>query len=113
VTAPAACRIAVTGLSPEPVSVGDMQRIGAIISSFAPEEVDPDTVRFKWKVNSDGDETTWEYGTDDELVKVDTGIYHAELPFNESGVYYMRWEVEGTFQGAVETTQVVFPSNFS
>src|SRR5438093_1415790 len=97
-----ACRIQVLGTFPAPQSVGDASRIGAIFTNLDNgTEVDPDTVRFKSKVGSDGTETILVYGTDDALVREDTGIYHVDMDYDTNGVVFMRWECEGNFQGAV------------
>jgi hypothetical protein len=64
---------------------------------------DPTTVRVRWKVHG-GTETVWTYGTDSQVVKDGTGLYHADIPVAEVGLYYYRIEGTGTVQAAEEGT---------
>jgi hypothetical protein len=63
---------------------------------------DPTTVTLKWRVFSDDDLTTWVYGTDSQVVKDSTGLYHADIPVTKAGRHYFRWEGDGTVTAAEE-----------
>lgn len=72
---------------------------------------DPTTVTLKWFLHG-GTVTTWVFGTDDEVVKDSTGIYHADIPVSAEGVHYYRWEGTGTVAAAEEgyfTAGTYFP----
>lgn len=58
-------------------------------------DVDPTTVTFKLYSPS-GTTTTYVYGTDAELVRLNTGDYYADVVPDESGRWFYRWSSTGT-----------------
>lgn len=90
---------------------GDVARVsGAFAVSGA--ATDPTAVSLKFTKPS-GDQTTYVYGTDAQLLKDSTGNYHADLTLDEVGDWHYQWV--GT--GAVATVErgqfVVQPTHFS
>ena len=60
-------------------------------------DIDPDTVTFKL-LRPDGVDLDYVYGTNDEVVRVDTGDYYINIVPDISGRYHYRWETTGTFK---------------
>ena len=72
---------------------------------------DPDTVTFKI-TDPDNVTTTYVYGTNDELIKVSTGIYRVDINLNKEGIWYYRWEGTGSVQSSFENILEVLRSSF-
>ena len=72
---------------------------------------DPSVVTFKFK-NPAGTETTYVYGTDAELVKDSTGMYHVDLDISSPGIYFYRFVGSGTVKAASESKFTVKASQF-
>lgn len=64
--------------------------------------IDPDAVFLTITQPGDTAEeaTTYEYGTDPEIVKDDVGEYHANIEFPTSGLAYYRWWSTGDGQAS-------------
>lgn len=60
---------------------------------------DPDTITMTLRSPS-GTATTYTQGTDDEIERVDTGIYNADVYLDESGRWFWRWS--GTLDGVLD-----------
>ncbi len=58
-------------------------------------DIDPDTITFK-AMGPAGTTTTYVYGTDAELVKVNTGDYYVDFTPDASGLWHYRWSSTGT-----------------
>lgn len=88
------------------INPGDVVRVSTTpgFANAAGTLVDPTVVRLRWRVFSDGDETTWVYGTDLEIVRDSTGLYHADIPIAEAGTHYFRWEGTGAVTAAEENS---------
>jgi hypothetical protein len=84
------------------LAVGSEPRFEA---SFAVDGVatDPTEVTFTWRIGS-GSPTEWIYGTDEEIVKDETGEYHVVLPVTDAGTWYGRWVGTGAAAAASELT---------
>lgn len=103
----------IQGLRSGQQTVGDMLRLGLVIKNPATgAEVDPTTVRLRYLAPDERTPTTLTYGTDNALVKADTGNYYTNFTLSESGVYAVRWEAAGNYVGATEFNITVAPSRF-
>ncbi len=58
-------------------------------------DVDPATITFKL-MSPSGVVTSYVYGTDEEVVKVNTGDYYVIVTPDASGRWFYRWESTGT-----------------
>lgn len=74
--------------------IGDSIRCTITFATIAGVPTDPTTVTFIYRDPS-GTETTWVFGVDVELVKDDTGDYHADVPIDDDGLWYYRWTGTG------------------
>jgi hypothetical protein len=93
--------------------IGDCVRLSASFRALATGALtDPTTVTFKTKVGESGAVTTYVYGTDAELVKDSTGVFHVDLPFTQAGTHYYRFVGTGAVKAAVEDELEVEPSQF-
>lgn len=73
-------------------------------------EVDPTEVYFKYQ--EPGQEpVTYHYGTDDELVRDDTGDYHVDLSADTPGTWYYKFYSTGSYQSAAKGTYIVDKDN--
>jgi hypothetical protein len=72
---------------------------------------DPTVITFKVK-KPNGDVITYIYNTDEEVVKVSTGVYYIILNLNQEGVWHYRWEGTGSAQAASESQFEVKDSAF-
>lgn len=105
--------IQVQGLRSGPQTVGDMLRLGIVVTNPATgAEVDPTTVVFKSIAPGERTATTLTYGSGSAIVKADTGVYHTNFTLADEGVYSVRWELGGNFIGATEFKITVAPSAF-
>lgn len=66
-------------------------RINALFQDASEVAVDPTTVTFR-TYSPSGSQASYEYGTDAEVVKVETGVYYAEISPDAAGRWYYRWE---------------------
>ncbi len=97
-------------LTPGRKHVNGNVRIAANFQDEDRVDVDPSTVTFK-VMSPGGTITSYVYGTDAELVKVNTGDYYVEWSPNCSGRWYYRWETTGSgTTSAVEGSFVVVQS---
>ena len=83
---------------------GDLVRLTARFTDSSDAAVDPSTVTFK--ARNDTTTVTYVYGTDPEVVKEATGVYHVDFDITVDGPWYFRVSSTGTGQAAGET--VVF-----
>lgn len=100
------------GLRSGPQTVGDMLRLGVLVSNTSGTKVDPTTLRFEYLPPSDRVPTTLTYGTSAGLVKNATGDYKVDLTLDEPGAWAIRWEATGNYVGATEFTIAVAQSKF-
>lgn len=99
-------------LIPGKIIQGTTIRVAANFQNSADADVDPSTVTFRL-MSPWGNETSYVYGTDAELVKQDTGDFYVDVTMTEAGRYTYRWETTGTNQNLVtEGTYVVTASPF-
>lgn len=100
------------GIAPGKNFVNGPVRVGIHFEREDGSDVDPATVRLK-TMSPSGAETTYAYGTDDEVVQVDTGDYYADLTPDEAGRWRYRWYTTGVNTTAVlENDFVVQDSAF-
>lgn len=101
------------GLAPGRIYAGSPVRVGAHFEEDDGDDVDPTTVTFKLR-SPLGVETTYVWGTDDEVVKEDTGDYYAVVTPDQGGRWLWRWQTTGTDKTiAFEGDFVVQDSQFS
>lgn len=94
-------------LIPGRTYVNDTKRIAINYQDDDGVDVDPDGVTFKL-MSPRGTITTYVYGTDAELVRLNTGDYHVDVTPTESGRWHWRWISTGTGKAtATEGTLVV------
>ena len=99
-------------LTPGRKYVDGLVRIAANFQDEDRLDVDPDTVVFK-VMSPSGSITTYTYGDDVEVVKVNVGDYYVEYSPNASGRWYYRWQTTGTgTTTAVEGSFIVVRSPF-
>jgi hypothetical protein len=90
---------------------GQEVRISASFSNLANVATDPSSVTIKVKSPSESVET-FVYGTDSELAKDGTGLYHLNYTPDIHGVWFYRVESTGPATAAKEGTFVVKESAF-
>lgn len=88
------------------INPGDVVRVSTTpgFKNAAGALVDPTVVRLRWRVFSDGDDTTWVYGVDSEIVRDSIGLYHGDIPVTVKGTHYFRWEGTGAVTAAEESS---------
>lgn len=92
---------------------GQTIRLSANIQ-VAGVDADPATLTFRIRADGTGDVTTYEFGTDAELVKDSTGDYHVDWLITESGKHFYRFQCEsGAASGAGERSFNVVRSRFT
>lgn len=57
--------------------------------------IDPATVIFEWRWSTSPTATTWTYGVDPEVVRVDIGTYEASVPLTQAGFLLFGWRSSG------------------
>jgi uncharacterized protein YfaS (alpha-2-macroglobulin family) len=77
---------------------GDVARLSAAFADEGGTAADPDDVILKVET-PDGTETTYTIG---DLVKDSTGAYHYDLPVDDPGRHWYRFEGTGIVQAASE-----------
>lgn len=82
-------------LAPGRIYPGSPFRVGAHFEDDTGTDVDPATITFKLR-SPCGVETSYVYGTDDEITKSSTGDFYAEVTPDEGGRWQWRWESTGT-----------------
>lgn len=90
---------------------GQSVRISASFSDIDNALTDPSTVTISVK-SAAGDVTEYVYGTDEQLVKDETGLYHLDFTPDAAGDWYYRVESTGPVTAASEGHVVVLGSNF-
>jgi hypothetical protein len=85
---------------------GDIVRVFGEFRNLAGALIDPTNLSIKF-TNIDGVVTTYIYGTNAELARDSTGIFHADLVANLAGRWYYRWQSTGVGQGGQEGEFVV------
>jgi hypothetical protein len=92
--------------------LGDAPRAIVQFRNFAGTLADPTTITAKI-LKGDGVALTKLFGTDVEVVKESTGIYHIDIVTDVHGVWTIRWEGTGTVKAAIEQRFNVKRSDFS
>jgi hypothetical protein len=84
------------------INPGDVVRVSTSpgFKNAAGVLTDPTAVTLRWRIHQD--ETEWVYGTDEEVAKDSTGLYHADIPVTVAGPYWFRWEGTGAVKAAEE-----------
>lgn len=92
--------------------IGDEVRASVLFTDLSGAPADPTTVRAKLHYPN-GAELTYVYGTDDELVKDETGSYYFDFTCETGGKHAVRFVGTGAVQVANETTLIVDESLFA
>ena len=82
-------------LTPGRKYVNSPVRIAANFQDEDQIDVDPSTVKIR-VLSPAGTETSYTYGTDAELIKLNTGDYYIDFTPDTSGQWFYRWETTGT-----------------
>ena len=84
---------------------GDKIRISASFVNISNAPADPTTVTVKYeKPGPPPVVTTKIYGTDVEVVKDSTGVYHIDISLDQSGSWRYRWIGTGDVEAAAQST---------
>lgn len=86
--------------------IGDLVRIQSTFKNVDGTVVDPTTITFKLKT-PDGTVTTYVYGSNAEVVKEGTGIYHVDWSCTQAGQHIYLYVGTGTVQTAEDATFMV------
>jgi hypothetical protein len=93
--------------------IGDAVRITCSFRALATGALtDPTTITVKTRVHKSGSISTFVFGTDAEVVKDSTGVFHFDFAFAEAGAHFWRFAGTGTVKAATEGTFEVLRSNF-
>lgn len=99
-------------LTPGRNAVNTTVRLAVNFQDDNATDVDPATVTLK-VMSPGGTLTSYLYGTDDEVVRIDTGDYYVDYVPAESGRWHYRWSSTGSATSiAIEGTFVVQASPF-
>jgi hypothetical protein len=82
-------------LTPGRKYINSPVRIAANLQDEDGTDIDPTTVVFRI-MSPSWNETTYTYGTDAQLVKVNTGDYYVDFTPDEAGRWAYRWQTTGT-----------------
>lgn len=55
--------------------------------------------------------TTYQYGTDAEVVRSDAGVYYIDIDLDEAGKWTYRWYSTGTGKAAEKSTLIADPTS--
>lgn len=95
--------------------VGQQVRCTAIFQDTDDNDVDPTTVKFKWRLRHAnatwGTVTTYTYPA--TVQKTAVGHYYCDVEGAMQGEYYYRFEGEGTVDGAAESHFRIRKSRFT
>lgn len=94
-----------------PYVIGQQIRNTGEFRDLANTLTDPSALVFVIRAPN-GEETRYEYGTDVEVVKDSTGVYHVDVTLEQSGDWYVRWEATGAVITAGDQVVRVEPSPF-
>lgn len=79
--------------------IGDKVRVTASFTNLDGDAADPTTVTVKVQPPG-GTITSYVHGTDDEVEKDATGVYHIDLSTDRPGRWRYRWETTGLVEAA-------------
>lgn len=92
--------------------VGDVVTIYGAWTNAGGTATDAGTVYAHYR-DPAGTATTYTYGSDAELVKDSTGVYHVDISAALAGTWYYRFYSTGSGQAAsLVNSFIVFPSDF-
>lgn len=92
--------------------IGELVRVTSSFKNIAGNFIDPSVVTLKLKINTHT-VVVYVYGTNAEVIKDSTGVYHCDVSATEAGTYRYRWEGSGTIgQSAGEDSFIVKASHF-
>ncbi len=90
------------------INPGDVIRVstdpGFTLDDAGETPTDPTTVTLSWYVRGEPP-TVWTWtGSDNQIVRDDTGIFHADIPIARVGEFHFRWAGAGGVDAAEEGT---------
>lgn len=91
--------------------VGDLVRVTATFTNLEGTASDPEGVSVRVR-QPDGTVTTLVYGTDNAVVRDNTGVYHVDIDATTAGTWSYRFAGTGTGRGAAESTFFVQRTRF-
>jgi len=86
---------------PNRYKLGQVARCTGIFRDEDDVQQDPDEIYFHL-IDPSGDEDTYHYGADSELVKADIGSYYVKVVCDEVGIFLYRYYSTGQYQTADE-----------
>lgn len=92
--------------------IGDVVRCTATFTNAAGAGVDPTTVVFTY-LDPSGNQVSYEYGVDPEVIRPEDGAYYVDVPVNLSSTWCLRWVGTGLNAAAGEAFFIVRPSKFT
>jgi hypothetical protein len=92
-------------------NIGDVVVVSVVFTA-GENPVDPGGLKFYIRCNKIDEDTTYVYGTNDEVVKDDTGEYHVNVTPDDDGTWHYRWEGTGANAAAAEGEFLVRESHF-
>lgn len=93
-------------LTPGRHYVGSTVRLEINFSTEDGTDVDPTTITFEM-LSPSGEETSYVYGTDSELVRVNAGDYYVDFTVDESGRWHFRWTTTGSSMALLQAGSFV------
>lgn len=81
--------------------VGDRVRVTNVFTDDAGTAADPTTVIFEYKKPGSAS-AALTYGTDPEVVKESTGVYHCDLDLDIDGMWYVYFTGTGAIVAAAQ-----------
>lgn len=86
---------------PNTYDVGDLVRVTGTFTDSDGSAVDPTALKIYYKAPG-GTITEKLYGTDTDVIKDSTGVYHLDIDINASGRWFYRFVGTGSAQAADE-----------
>lgn len=83
------------------LDVSDSKTLTVTFTDENDVATDPGVVRFKMR-EPDGTVTNYLYGTDSQVVKDSTGVYHVVWSFDQYGRHFVKWNGSGTLDASVD-----------
>lgn len=89
---------------------GDRRKLAISVLDEDDQPADPAVLFFRIK-EPDGVITSYQYGTDSELIRTGVGVFHVYWDCAKAGLHQWRFEASGNINVAEESTFAVRPAN--
>lgn len=75
-----------------PCREGELVRVAGVFTNLETgEAIDPAVLTLAYK-RPDEEVVTLTYGTDEEVVREEAGVYHVDIALDDAGVWRYRWQ---------------------